>query len=366
MSHGFPHPPPAVTGFGGETGGDGGNRTPLSDRELFDAYRQQIQNMRPTTGIIPLSYGTWLNSGKPTAGEHRNAVETGVGLKEPKGQLSPRSVDVLRGLSPGEQAVVGAAGGVIPPPPPSLDRGAAETILAGREVEGLDLTDTGPPPTGEGVFGDIPPFPTDPPPEGFQWDYDPALNQWIPVRAPSVSPFQQQQLDVQQQQFQAQQASQTRQERARLSANPISWLQFADFTGEPPVVQPWMIPLGGQQGLQAGQPFPGLTRNPQSFEDLDTLGAFDSMRAAGVSEESIRLSLQAGQAHTPSGGFDFSTLPELTTPSTQFLSRAGPTAQLQWLGFKQARTGAIPEESLFRRRAGAPPGGSFSGLSRVR
>lgn len=175
-----------------------------------------------------------------------------------------------------------------------------------------------------------------------------------PAPAPSVptelSPFQRGSLDVQRQQlqFQQQQAQQQTElqrqaEMARLSANPINWLQFAAFTGEQPVIQPWMIPLGFQQfggaggtgtpqiapqGTQIGQPLPGL--------------------------------------QATDGGFDFSGLQALTTPSAQFLSRAGPTATQQFLGFERARTGASPQETQFRLHTGAAPTGRFGGFSRFR
>ncbi len=265
---------------------------------------------------------------------------------------------------------------------------------AEREAAAVDIT--GAPPTG-GEF-EFASFPTEDPPPGYHWERSSLTGQWepafgetqqqgpfpqvggtpavppaqppdlspfdqfrfgwqgpgpeptptpvpgIPAQAPTepfwnpntgqwetppgwISPFQQGQLDLQQQQMQQEVEMRRQQEMARLAANPMSWLQFASFTGEAPLVQPWMVPLGAQQqGLQVGQELPGF----------------------------------GGQ------GESFSGLPELTTPSAQLQARWGPTAQRQWLGFQQARTGATPEESSFRRRAGAPPGGSFGGLRRLR
>ncbi len=180
---------------------------------------------------------------------------------------------------------------------------------------------------------------------------------------PPVTPFQQRGFDVQQQQFEAQQQQfqqqlefqqgqarqatelQERQFASQLAANPINWLQYAAFTGEPPVIQPWMVPLGFQntggtvapQGLQAGQPIPGFQ---------PTTGAPPTTGAAGTQT--------------------FANLPQLTTPSAQFLARAGPTATQQFLGFQRARTGASPEESAFRLGSQRAPAGRFQGFSRFR
>ena len=234
-----------------------------------------------------------------------------------------------------------------------------------------------------------PSFPTEPPPEGYKWELN-DLNQWVPTLdpfaareptrfaapdgAPSdsygrtavwserlgawdyppnwgqppagfVSQFEQEQATIRgqeaQQQFglQQQQAQQEaefmqwqqgeveRQQRAQLAAQPASWLQYAAYTGEQPAIQPWMIPLMGQQyaGTVAGAPLPGWE-----------------------------------------GGTDLSQLPELTRPSRQFQARMGPTALAQYQGYQQARTGIRPEETQFRLWAGAPPGGQSQGLSFTR
>ena len=171
-------------------------------------------------------------------------------------------------------------------------------------------------------------------------------------RPPEITPFQQQQFDVQQQQFGQQQAQfqaqlqfqqeqarravegQERQFRSQLAANPISWLQYASYTGETPVVQPWMVPLGFQNTggtTQAGQPIPGFQG-------------------------------QTGQQQIQT----FANLPQLTKPSAQLQARWGPTAQAQYLGYRQARTGERPEESLFRLGSGRAPTGRFGGFSSFR
>lgn len=120
-----------------------------------------------------------------------------------------------------------------------------------------------------------------------------------------------------------------RKEEARLAASPISWLQHAAFTGQTPVVQPWMKPLmAGQYGdLGVGEEIPGIT--------------------------------------TP-GGVDYANLPGLTTPSRQYQARMGPTGLQQYLGYQQAQTGARPEETQWRLWSSAPPSGSYRGLSHAR
>ena len=161
-----------------------------------------------------------------------------------------------------------------------------------------------------------------------------------------ITPYQQQYLDLQrkqqeqameqqqemigwyQQQAGMQQQEQERQYRSQLMANPMSWLQYSSYTGQTPAVQEWMKPLMSGQ-YQTGQQIPGWT--------------------GGQGE---------GQA--------MGSLPELRTPSAQLWGRMGPTAQSQYMGYGQARTGISPEESAFRLRATAPPSGMFGGLRRLR
>lgn len=143
-------------------------------------------------------------------------------------------------------------------------------------------------------------------------------------------------LELQRQYQQWQQQEAERRYGAELAAKPMAWLQHAAYTGQQPVVQPWMQPLMPQQyeQLGAGQPIPGW-----------------QAPAAGQ---------MYGQAP------DMTGMPELTTPSAQYWARMGPTAQQQLLGYRQARTGARPEETQFRRWSAAPPSGQYRGLTRAR
>jgi len=128
-----------------------------------------------------------------------------------------------------------------------------------------------------------------------------------------------------QQQAQMEQQEQERQYMSQLAAQPISWLQYAAYTGEQPVVQEWMKPLMPQQyESQVGQPISGWSKES----------------ATGM--------------------------PELTRPSAQLWSRMAPTAQEQYRGYGQARTGATPADIDWRRRASAPPGGGNRSLSWMR
>ncbi|KKN74722.1 hypothetical protein LCGC14_0387640 [marine sediment metagenome] len=215
-----------------------------------------------------------------------------------------------------------------------------------------------------------------------QWDYPPNFGQRPQDQPPPTTPFQQQQFEEQQRQFQTgqeqfresqaqeqqqfqaqlgfqqeqarQQAEvQRQQEMARLAANPINWLQFAAFTGEQPVVQPWMIPLGFQQFGQGGSATPQQGLAPQGQQPQQ------AFTQAGQQ-------LQVGQPIPGLQGSDFSGLPQLRTPSAQLQARWGPTAQGQFLGFQRARTGASPEETQFRLGSQRAPAGRFPGFSRFR
>lgn len=130
---------------------------------------------------------------------------------------------------------------------------------------------------------------------------------------------------------QQQQLAQTEKQRlAQMATQPVSWLQYHQEQGTQPVIQPWMIPLGQEfQGLGAGAPLPG-------WQGLST------------QENSL------------------SQLSPLLNPSAQYWARMGPTAQQQFLGYRQARTGALPEETQTRLRASAPPSGQFPQLRRTR
>ena len=135
---------------------------------------------------------------------------------------------------------------------------------------------------------------------------------------------QQQQMGWYREQAQMQQQEQERQYRSQLVANPMSWLQYASYTGEQPVIQPWMLPLMPQQyaGTTAGEKIPGW---------------------------------QAGGSMT--------ALPGMTTPSTQYWGRMGPTAQQQYMGYQQGQGGINPMETQFRLQSQAPPGGRNYGLT---
>ena len=177
-----------------------------------------------------------------------------------------------------------------------------------------------------------------------------------------ISPFQEQQFGLQQQQLQFQQDQaqlqadfQRQQEMARLSANPINWLQYAAFTGEEARVQPWMIPLGFQQfgGDQGGGTTPQIAPQgtpPQG--QATTLGGQQ---------------LQIGQPLLPQGGTDFTQLQgQFRTPSAQLQARWGPTAQGQFLGLQRAATGASPQETQFRLGSQRAPTGRFGGFTGFR
>lgn len=102
---------------------------------------------------------------------------------------------------------------------------------------------------------------------------------------------------------------------AQLRANPASWLEYASFAGETPVIQPWMLPLM-PKGYAIGQELPGWTP-----------------------EDSL------------------SGLLELTMPSSQYMSRLTPSAREQYYGYQKARTGAMPEDIQWRFWSQAPPSG---------
>lgn len=68
----------------------------------------------------------------------------------------------------------------------------------------------------------------------------------------------------------------------------------------------------------------------------------------------------AGQGHFAgqvAPGYDPSQLPRLRIPSLQTWARMGPQFQQQYFGFRQAQTGAIPEQSYWNIQRLAPPSG---------
>lgn len=292
------------------------------------------------------------------------------------------------------QSVYQRAGQPLPPgtttaPETPADKAAAMRAMIAA-TKGGEKPAGGEAPSWLGEYG-TPPFPTEDPPKGYEWEFSEGAMRWIPVKARGATPtqekefglaeskekraeqqqmwertwmeqerqreaseqarqwewqqkqfeaeqeyqyqqmeqqrqWQEEQLQWKQQEAEMQQQEMERQERARLSASPISWLQYASYTGDTPAIQPWMMPLMQQQypSLQTGQAIPG---------------------------------------YTPESG---SEMPTLTNPSAQLWARMGPTAQGQFLGYRQSRTGSRPEESMFRLGAGAPPGGRNTGLSWTR
>ena len=153
---------------------------------------------------------------------------------------------------------------------------------------------------------------------------------------------------LEQEQFQQGLAGEREARLAQLAAQPISWLQHAALSGQTPVVQPWMIPLMRPgQNLQVGQPIPGFQGAAQA----------GSPGASGF--------LPGTSTPAPVGN-TFANLPELRRPSAQLFARMGPTAQQQFLGFRQARTGIPPQETLFRQRQTGPPGSSGGGFQQQR
>ncbi|KKK77359.1 hypothetical protein LCGC14_2854410 [marine sediment metagenome] len=356
------------------------------------AEKQAYRRYQAQGGHLSLS--RWKREGKPSP--------------DPV-QVTQRTRDILArtgGVPPG---VTGGEG-----PAPRFGLSPSERIAqrdADKALSGLG--------GGAAGFGGVPPQPTEAPPPGFEWRYDIQANRWIPkftgqtaqqqsqadleqqridiqrqgLQPQTTSPFQQQQFGLRQREFEASQSQfqqqfglqqqqqaqaqaqaqaqlqfqqqqaeqavelQRQQFTSQLAANPINWLQFAAFTGQPPVIQPWMVPLGFQntgqgitpqggaaqggattpQGLQAGQPIPG-------FEP--TGGTPTTVGAQGTQT--------------------FANLPQLNTPSAQLQARWGPTAQAQFLGFQRARTGASPQETSFRLGSQRAPTGRFGGFSRFR
>ena len=160
--------------------------------------------------------------------------------------------------------------------------------------------------------------------------------------------FQEETRRLEQEQFQLQLTADREERLAQLAAQPISWLQHAALSGQTPVVQPWMIPLMRPgQNLQVGQPIPG----------------FQPGLPGGAIQQGGFL---PGTATAAPVGSTFANLPELRRPSAQLFARMGPTAQQQFLGFRQARTGIPPQETLFRQRQSGPPGAPSGGFQQQR
>lgn len=159
----------------------------------------------------------------------------------------------------------------------------------------------------------------------------------------STREFQEEGRRLEQERFGQQLAADREERLAQLAAQPISWLQHAALSGQQPVVQEWMKPLMRPgQALQVGQPIPGFQAG-----------------APGAG-------FVSGTATPQPLGTQFANLPELRRPAAQLFARMGPTAQAQWAGFRQARTGVPPQETLFRQRQGGPPGAGRGGFQQQR
>jgi hypothetical protein len=210
-------------------------------------------------------------------------------------------------------------------------------------------------------------IPTDPYGRKAVWDADNGEFKYSPdwgvdpVTQASgyISPYQQQQLDLekQQQDYQSQQdalqwanvaeqnrisqqqfaeqmawnrqqqasslAAQKETQLANLRANPASWLEYASLANETPVIQPWMKPLQPQDyNFQIGSEIPGWTKE----------GSLKSMA-------------------------------ELQTPSAQYMSRISPSSVQQYYGYEKARTGATAEDTDWRLWNRAAPSGNTSNLT---
>ncbi len=353
-----------------------------SEVEAFKAFRAYVQEVTQGTKDVNVIgwrrhglYAGWVKIGRPVSVAPR--------------PLSEQDVTRLgeQGISP---ELLGEAG--IPTVPPTAQGAITAILEAGGAVDealaDLGVTPEVDPATGrEGFWG----------PDGWFWekdefdkfrqtDFDPARREQPLAAAPptELTPFQQAQEERQRQEFQATQQrlfqegeatrlfreqqfgfqeetrrleqeqfqlqlTADREERlAQLAAQPISWLQHAALSGQTPVVQPWMIPLMRPgQNLQVGQPIPG----------------FQPGLPGGAIEQGGFL---PGTATPAPVGSTFANLPELRRPSAQLFARMGPTAQQQFLGFRQARTGIPPQETLFRQRQSGPPGAPSGGFQQQR
>jgi len=152
-------------------------------------------------------------------------------------------------------------------------------------------------------------------------------------QAAAQQAYQRQQLAYQQQQLAAEQAwrqqqleAEKQQRLATLAAQPKSWLEYAAYANQTPVIQPWMMPL-----------------MPSDY---------------GI--------MSVGQAIPNWSSSDMSQMPNLINPSAQYLARIAPSQQEQYYGYEQARTGATPEDTQWRLWAMGPPSGANRGLVQQR
>ena len=150
------------------------------------------------------------------------------------------------------------------------------------------------------------------------------LDTWNQSQAATNLELEQQRLAQDQQQFLASQEADRQQRLATLKANPASWLEYSAASGQTPAVQPWMLPLMPQQYLQ-------------SVKSGDALPGWQQDQESAVGK-----------------------LPELTSPSNQYMARLNPSSKSQYYGYQQANTGATPEDTQYKLWNTSPGTGQTS------
>lgn len=356
-----------------------------------------------------LIYKRWVSSGKPVTGQ-------------PIAQLGQGTLDVLAD-NPILAEAVAASGANFPPEQDEVDAARAGIVSAGRQQAASNLvTEPDGERPGPTFLDDVDQsqfaLPTEILPPGQEYIWNPSIGAYEPQRIPRaplaplpqpaqapfrfdtptvedpfggqgrwnpntgrweagpdfISPGQQAQTEAQTaatalaqsrfefdertalaaQELQQQQLTGQREERlAQLAAQPAQWLQHAALSGVAPVVQKWMEALQRPgQNLEVGQNIPGVQ-------------GFGQSGGQGGSPQGQQGGFLPGTA-VP-GQVDFSGLPSLRNPSAQLFARFGPTAQQQFAGFRQARTGIPPDELFFRLgQAGAPRGTSSGAFQQAR
>ncbi len=149
---------------------------------------------------------------------------------------------------------------------------------------------------------------------------------------------------------------------ALLAGEPVSWLQYSALAGQPPVVQPWMMPLmtqnqptsgsiqpGGEDAqtfqysipqAQVGQPIPGYGPQGTQYQGGQYGGS------ATLNPYWSNPVQWPGQNYNP-GQPDYSKLPQLQQPTEAYWQSMGPTQQQEYLGYERARTGAPTSQTLW-------------------
>lgn len=114
-------------------------------------------------------------------------------------------------------------------------------------------------------------------------------------------------------------------------------------SGGNPTSIPTISPTGGR-------PIAGGTQAPtlQQGTAIDPFSYFSGNSPYG------------NYAQQVAAGYNPSQLPRLMIPSMQTWARMGPQFQQQYMGYKQAQTGAIPEQSYWNIMRLAPPQGGTS------